>query len=87
MEAGRVAAVADMFVNCMFAADSDRVSNKARLRCKNGSAAFLAIKAMAHGNAHRFASANGGKLTAAAGGCAGSGQLNFSFQGEMLFFL
>ena len=60
MEGGDIAAVADMFVDVVFAADGHRVGGKTRLCRKNRTAAFLAIIAMTDRNAHWLAGANGG---------------------------
>lgn len=68
METGRIAAVADMLIDLVLAADGHRVARKARLKSKSRAAAFLAVIAMADRHADRFAGAGNGKLSAAAGG-------------------
>lgn len=71
MEVRAVAAVADMLINLMLAADRHRIRRKARLKSESRPAAFLAVIAMADRDADGLASAGGGKLATPAGGGAG----------------
>lgn len=73
MEIGCVAAVSDVAVEFVLAADCHRVGRKPRLHRKGRATAFLAIITMADRDADGFAGAHGGKLAATAGGGAGVG--------------
>ena len=72
MKIGFIAAVADMLIDLMLAADRHCIGRKTRLCGKGRPTSFLAIIAMADRDADRLASAGGGELAAAAGGGAGT---------------
>jgi hypothetical protein len=71
MKTGRVAAVADMFVDLVFAADRNCFGREPRLRRKGRPAAFLTVVTMANRHADWLAGACGGQLPATAGGGSG----------------
>src|SRR6476469_6895761 len=70
MEDAAVPAVGDNVVGFRLALDADLLGWPARLHRERAAAAFLAVEAMADGDAHRIAGNGGAELPAAAGGRA-----------------
>jgi hypothetical protein len=67
MKARRIAAIGEMFIDLVLALDRNGIDREPSLNRKGRPAAPLTIIAMANRNPGRLASANRGKLAAAAG--------------------